>query len=434
VIFLIGLTLASFVMVSGVEGALQGTGTTYYVNAELGDDSNRGTSKPKASAPIDKANALDLDPGDRLLFKGGETFEGNLRLDARDAGTAENPVLVSSYGEGRATIEAGKGKGVSIYNAGGIEVSDLVVTGAGYAAGSRVSGIKINTDRGNATKLEHVRVENVEVSGFGHAGILLAANPADRTKSGFRDVRITNVSAHDNAEAGIQSYGYFSRKANGWAHEDVYVADSYAYDNKGIPDKGSNSGSGIVLGDVNGATIERCISHDNGENNNYQDGGPVGIWTWDSNAVTIQHNESYDNESVTVDGGGGGFDLDGGVTNSVMQYNYSHDNAGAGYLLSQFPSARNFEDNVVRYNISENDGRTNGGGITAIGVDESEVYNNTVYIGPRADGSLPLAAEAKRTSEVDFRNNLFVPTGGASLSMAPDDRDELFLGQPLLRR
>ncbi len=62
-IFLIGLTLASFVMVSGVEGALQGTGTTYYVNAELGDDSNGGTSKPKASAPIDKANALDLDPG-----------------------------------------------------------------------------------------------------------------------------------------------------------------------------------------------------------------------------------------------------------------------------------------------------------------------------------------------------------------------------------
>ena len=117
-----------------------------------------------------------------------------------------------------------------------------------------------------------------------------------------------------------------------------------------------------------------------------------------------------------------------------MQYNYSHDNAGAGYLLSQFPSARNFEDNVVRLNISENDGRTNGGGITTIGVDESEVYNNTVYIGPRADGSLPLAAEAKRTSEVDFRNNLFVPTGGASLSVGPDDRDELFLGQPLLRR
>ena len=431
-IFLIGLTLASFVMVSGVEGALQGTGTTYYVNAEPGDDSNGGTSKPKAWAPIDKANALDLDPGDRLLFKGGETFEGNLRLDARDAGTAENPVLVSSYGEGRASISAATGKGVSIYNAGGIEVSDLVVTGAGYAAGNRVSGIKINNDRGNATKLEHVRVENVEVSGFGYAGILLAANPADRTKSGFRDVRITNVSVHNNADAGIASYGYFSSKANGWAHEDVYVGDCRVYNNEGIPNKDWHTGNGIVLSDVNGATIERCVSYNNGENNNYQYGGPVGIWTWDSNAVTIQHNESYNNKSAAVDGGG--FDLDGGVTNSVMQYNYSHDNAGAGYLLYQFPSARNFADNVVRYNISENDGRTNGGGITAIGVDESEVYNNTVYIGPRADGSLPLAAEAKRTSEVDFRNNLFVPTGGASPSVGPDDRDELFLGQPLLRR
>jgi hypothetical protein len=236
--FLISLTLALFAMLSGVGGVVQAAGTTYYVDAERGDDSNSGTSEGRPWATIDKANTLDLNPGDRLLFRGGGAFAGNLRLGAEDAGTAENPVLIGSYGEGRARIEAGTERGVSIYNAGGIEVSNLVVTGAGYAAGSRVSGVEIYTDLGDATKLEHIRVENVEVSDFGDAGILLAANPEDATKSGFRDVRITNVSAHDNADAGINSFGYFSRSANGWAHEDVYVGDSYTYDHKGVPIRG----------------------------------------------------------------------------------------------------------------------------------------------------------------------------------------------------
>lgn len=431
-IFSISLTLALFVMLSGVGTAGQAIGTTYYLDAEGGDDSNSGTSKAEPWATIGKANALDLNPGDQLLFKGGGTFDGNLLLGAEDAGTAEKPVVVGSYGEGRASIEADNGNGVSIYNAGGIEVSDLVVTGAGYAA-NRVSGIEIYTDRGSATKFEHIRVEDVEVSNFGAAGILLGADPADGTKSGFRDVRITNVSAHDNADSGIKSFGAFSRSANSWAHEDVYVGDSYTYNNKGIPDLDFHSGSGILLSDVDGATIERCVSYNNGENNNYPESGPIGIWTWDSNAVTIQHNESYNNKSATIDGGG--FDFDGGVTNSLMQYNYSHDNAGTGYLLYQFPEARPFEGNVVRYNISENDGRTNGAGIFAGRVNETEIYNNTVYIGPRANGSLPLAAEAKRNSDVQFRNNMFVPTGGASAIEGPYERGKnFFLGQPLLVR
>ena len=36
---------------------------------------------------------------------------------------------------------------------------------------------------------------------------------------------------------------------------------------------------------------------------------------------------------------GVGFDFDGGVTNSVMQYNYSHDNDAAGFLRAQYAFA-----------------------------------------------------------------------------------------------
>ena len=58
----------------------------------------------------------------------------------------------------------------------------------------------------------------------------------------------------------------------------------------------------------------------------------------------IQYNESYGNRSQTVDGGG--FTLDGGLTRSVLRYNYSHDNplwqdplAAALHVVIQPPHA-----------------------------------------------------------------------------------------------
>lgn len=406
--------------------AAHAAGTTYYVST-AGDDSNSGTSSSEAWRTVGKVNARNLQPGDRVLFAGGQVFPGTVNVNAGDAGTAASPVVIGSYGDGRATIEAGTGKGVSVYNAGGVEVRDLRLIGAGYAAGNRGSGVEMYTDLGGATKLGHIRVQNVEASGFGDAGVLLGAYPADGSKSGFRDIRLENVEAHDNADAGIESYGYYSGSpggsATGWAHEDVYVGQSEVYENRGIPDKGNNSGSGIVLGDVNGAVVERSVAHHNGELNNHRGGGPVGIWAWESNDVTIQHNESYANRTGTIDGGG--FDLDGGVTNSVMQYNYSHDNAGAGYLLYQFSGARPFRENTVRYNISENDGRTNLGGIFAGGgVTETDVHNNTVFTSPRPNGQT-FAAKAEDTTGFRFLNNLFVTTGGTPLVEVSGGRSSL---------
>jgi hypothetical protein len=105
-----------------------------------------------------------------------------------------------------------------------------------------------------------------------------------------------------------------------------------AFDNSGDPnDVVKNSGSGIVLGSVNNATIERSLAYNNGWLCTAPE-GPVGIWTYDSNNVTIQFNESHHNRT----GGpadGGGFDLDQNTSNSRLQYNYSHDNEGAGFLL-----------------------------------------------------------------------------------------------------
>src|SRR6185369_3699922 len=113
------------------------------------------------------------------------------------------------------------------------------------------------------------------------------------------------------------------------------------------------TGNGIFFKDVDGGMIEHCSAYNNGALNKNAGGGPVGIWAIFSNNITIQYNESYQNHTRANDGNG--FDLDGGVTNSRMQYNYSHDNDGGGYLLYQFTGARAFGSNICRYNISQND-------------------------------------------------------------------------------
>lgn len=108
---------------------------------------------------------------------------------------------------------------------------------------------------------------------------------------------------------------------------------------------------------------------------------------------------------------GDGFDLDVGVTDSVIQYCYAHDNFGAGFLLSQEgPIA--WRNNVLRYNVSENDG---GGGrmgaITyysadgALGLRDSLVYGNTVYT--QAGPALNITSAQNAAGHKVF-NNIFM--------------------------
>jgi hypothetical protein len=385
---------------------------TYYISAS-GDDAAAGTSAEAAWRTLSRVNALDLEPGDRVLLEGGRTFSGTIQLDQWDAGAAGNPVTISSYGSGRATIAAGGGDGIKVVNAGGISISNLNVAGSGRTS-NEGNGIAFINDLSGNVKLPYLRVDGVEISGFGYYGLTLDGN---NDKSGFRDVRITNVVSHDNALAGIYVFGQFSSTSSGYAHEDVYIGWSRAYNNPGVSGTHLlNTGNGIVLSDVNRGMIERSIAHDNGWLSNSSSGGPVGIWAWDSNDITIQYNESYRNRTAgRFDGGG--FDLDGGTTNSRLQYNYSHDNDGAGYLISVFGGARATSGNVVRFNISQNDGRKNGyAGIQMWGsIRDTEIYNNTIYTAPTTNGAPRALWVQTGTVDTKIYNNLFYAVGGTGL-------------------
>lgn len=403
----------------------------YYVSL-FGNDSNTGASETQPWRSIQRVNATQLLPGDSVWFQANQTFVGNLSLaNVRQASCA---ITIGAYGSGRATIDAGFGAGFVAKNMGGVHLVNLNFVGAG-ASKNTESGVLFSNTLLGSIKCANIRVHRVDVSGFKYSGICFTAQPTDGSWSGFRDVKITYTTSHDNGDAGISCIGAWNPEQAGYAHTDFYIGNCSAYRNAGIPGKGSHSGSGIVLGQVDGAIIEHCRAYENGQLNDYEGGGPVGIWAWDANRVVIQFNESHHNRTGSSKDGGG-FDLDGGMTNSVVQYNYSHDNDGAGYLLAQFEGARPFYGNLLRYNLSVNDGRRNRyGGIHLWstgangGITDTTIYANTICTTQSADGN-PAAVDCPSNGirNIRFYNNCFQTDGKAALVRGETHQETVFQG------
>ncbi len=406
-------------------GLSSGAQASVYYVSPAGNDSKAGTSAEQAWKTINKVNVTTFKAGDSILFEGGQTFRGSLKFGAADSGTRAKPVTVGSYGKGRATISSGSRHGLHAKDCGGFIVKDLIFVGSGIGDAKGKKGIYFFTDKID-DKPEYIRIDNVKISGYRWEGIHIAG--AMSSNSGFRDVRITNAEVHDNGDKGISFRG--SQPRGDWVHKDIYVGNCRVYDNVGIAGKKGHTGNGIILSSVDGAIIEFCEGYNNGQFcDDPNSGGPIGIWAWDSHDVVIQYCEAYDNKTGNKKDGGG-FDLDGGCVSCVMQYNYSHDNYGAGYGIYQYSGAREYKDNVIRYNISENDGLDGRyGGInlwstnSSGGVRDTKVYNNTVYITRETKGAaiadLPYTEGESYVYNTKVYNNIFVSTAGKQVVDMP---------------
>jgi len=387
--------------------SVQAHAADYYVST-AGADSNAGT----AASPwrtLARVSSATLRPGDRVLLRGGDTFSGSLLIDQDDAGTATAPVLITSYDSGLATIAPSAGAGIYAYNAAGIDISNLAIV-----SGGADSGITVYTDLAGGVTLDRIHIDSVDVSGFAENGIDIGSwNGA----TGYNDVRITRSRVHGNGRTGLLVY---AEQRN--VHRNVYVGQVTAYSNPGLADSATNTGSGIVLGGVNGGTIEDSVAYGNGANCTAAE-GPVGIWAYDSTAITIQRNESYGNRSGGADGGG--FDLDQNVSNSVVQNNWSHDNAGAGFLLAQGLANDFHTGNIVRNNRSDNDGRQSGyGSIEVWGrVRNAEIYGNATTRSTSSGSDVRIwnaGVTDRYTAGVHVHDNIFQIDGGAFVTVTTD--------------
>lgn len=395
--------------------AASASATDYYISPS-GNDMDRGTSPEQPWQSLAPVNRLDLVAGDKILLQGNAEFIGPLLFDAKDHGTSTDPIIVTSYGTGRAAIHSPTDRAFVAYNTAGIAVSHLDFIGSPR---NPSDGVVFYNDLPGDVRFAGVQLTDIEVSGFGNNGVSIGGWNG---RSGFRDLRISHSHIHDNGLNGIMIYGKEPH-----ANEDVYVGHVVSYRNSGLPGR-SPSGSGIVLGGTNGGVIEWSTAHDNGWLGN----AGVGIWTYASTYVTIQHNESFNNRT-TGDADGGGFGLDGGVTHSIMQYNFSHGNHGAGYLLCQYRDAPPWFSNIVRHNLSIDDGQKNdfagiqiwNGSAGTLG--GGEIHDNVVMVRSSALG-MPTALYFK-TGSHDFyvHHNLFMALGEAFLTRAaPGQADHRF--------
>src|SRR5579864_1474623 len=375
----------------------------YCVDAVVGNDNNAGTCSPYAPwKTITKVNSGPVSkylPGDTISFQGGLTFPGGIDLGTdnnnvggTDAERAANPITVQSYGTGRATVSSGNSQyGIFLSNVAGVHITNINFTGTSFGATSGFLGGVAFASNLSST-LHYAHVDNVTVNGYGYDGISVVGN---RQKSYYSDVSINSVVVYNCGHAGIELGGQTTPPA--YSISNVYIGHSLVYNIPGISGLAAGSGNPVVLyNGVNGGTIEYTTTHDSGQQNSAILAGPAGISATGSTGILFQFNEVY-NEHTGPSGetDGGGLDFDSAVTNSTMQYNYSHDNDGEGFVLCGGGGTGHVPNgnNTIRYNISENDGRNNFGGHNTLGgisligacndnqgMNGNYIYNNTVYI------------------------------------------------------
>ena len=365
-----------------VAGELTGQEKNYYVS-KSGDDSRDGLSIQTAWRSLDKISNFDFNPGDSLMLEGGVEFKGTINLASDDNGSPGKPVVVTSYGNKKAKIAAGEGDGLQANNTSFIRIVSLKFEGSGVSS-NKGNGIHFFANDSLKSPSD-IEVIDCDVRGFKTFGIGFGANDNISYK-GYRNVRIIHCNVSENGQAGISSYGSYL----GFQHAHFYISNCKVFENRGIPSRTeSHTGNGIVMAMIDDLLIEQCEAYRNGADNRCTAGGPVGIWVWMCKNAVIQYCVSHDNYAgLTKDGGG--FDIDGGASNCTLQYNYSYNNEGAGYLLAEYGAVFPYTNNIVRFNISFNDGRKNGyGGISIWGagkeyrVTNTYIYNNTIYLDDR---------------------------------------------------
>lgn len=370
-------------------------GDYYYVDGNLGDDSNSGTKKfplktiPELNLRFQKNTAS-------VYFAAGQVFEGTLNL-RNIAGSSGSEIIISSYGEGRAEISGGNNEAIIVEYCNGLIISNLNVRGNGRKGGNTTNGIAL-------IRTTSSTIENISAEGFQKSGLDLFD---------CSGIELKKVYAFNNGFCGINIMGSEQKLSHG-----ILISYCRAENNPGDPTKLDNhSGNGILVGVSDNVIVDHCIATNNGWDMPREGNGPVGIWTWQSNNVVIQHCVSYRNKTSRNGKDGGGFDLDGGVTNSIIQYCLSYENEGAGYGLFQYWGASAWSDNIVRNCVSINDGlKTAGSGSIFLwngsGDDKQlancEIFNNIVY-----SDSVPVVSfeNASAHKNFIFHDNIFIGSG-----------------------
>jgi hypothetical protein len=398
-------------------------GAAYYVDSVYGDDENDGRSPDKAFRTLSRANKVVLKEGESLLFRAGCEFKGTLNPKRERDGTT---VYIGRYGEGDdPAVIAPRGNALTLTDFDFVEVSNLTLTNPNGGC-----GIYINIVSGGAVKGIHIKnctIKDVNkarsVYNYESGGIICAA--FSDTPGWFEDLVIEDNTISNVARTGILLTSLWAnRPTKSWGKNE-YVSDSEnwwpAY---GVVVRGNEidrtGGDGIVLIGTQDALIEYNTVY----RINFEPVTPcanAGIWPQSSNGCVIRYNEvaySLKPEGVAD---ATAFDVDNSCRDTIIEYNYSHDNQGGFLLLCEVAETKDsdgFTGTVVRNNVSINDGEVFGSLIPIVGpVRDVVIENNTFYFSGRWVSNIMYVWSENGQNQVkgvQFRRNIVVSDGNGN--------------------
>jgi hypothetical protein len=371
-----------------------------------------------AFSSLDALSKTNWQPGDRVVFTSGHTFQGSLRI----TGTP-GPITIETDGLLPAVIRSGDQAGILIENASDVTVKNIKLVGSGYGK-NKHCGLLVLNSLNDAKKLKGVHIERVSATGYGIAGIRVAGSAPDKGQCGFVGIKVLDCTADSNVYYGIHVVAQWDSDAKTYGNYDVEVRNCTVWDTSGDASfVDSHSGSGILVDNAVGAIIENCTAVNNGFLCACPSAGPCGIWMHAVDKGIIRGCVSILNKTgPSVDGAG--FDFDAGVTNSICEYNFSAENDGAGYLMFTYsPAPHKWRNNVVRNCISINDGKKNV--YSGIYVVEGAVFgrqddqpvvgmkveSNLFISSPSDRGGQPACMIAFATTDMVVTGNVFAGVG-----------------------
>ncbi|WP_289054823.1 T9SS type A sorting domain-containing protein [Carboxylicivirga marina] len=366
---------------------INGIASNYYIDSNSGNDFNSGLSPEKAWSSLSKVNNTSFNPGDSILFKSGEIWNGQLLID--DKGTENKPIVYTFYGEGGKPQINGQGQEVytiKLADASHTEFSGFDITNTGTTSQAGRLGVYITTMNGDIQGLVVKDCDIHDVNGEVDKNL-----QSKTTGAGFGIYWSNKGSANGRlVDALIQGNHIYRCERNGMGgaiNRNVYHLRLLVRQNliEQVP------GDAIIMNTCENSIAEYNVARDF-PRTLPESNAAAGIWPFNSKNTIIQFNEVSGHQAYLD---GQGFDSDFWCENTTIQYNYSHDNAG-GFLLicgskDRSPDGESSPNTgtIVRYNISINDGGRTWGKhahdfplIYFHGHPEGTmIYNNTFYYG-----------------------------------------------------
>jgi hypothetical protein len=396
---------------------------TYYVDLATGSDAGAGTSQSSPWSTLTKVNAARFKPGDRILFKSGSVWQGQLVV--KSSGSEGAPIVIDRYGEGPMPRIEGAGQVedvVRLYNVQQVEVRNLELTNPGAQPAVR-RGVHIFLD--NFGTARHIVVSGLYIhdvngtNGVEHShkdnGGIVFRTVGNQVPSRFDGLIIERNIVWKVDRSAIVAESYHAMRSHWFPSVNVIIRDNYVED---------IGGDGIVPWATDGVLVEHNIARNcNRRAGSYN----AGIWPWSTDNSLFQLNEASFTRT-TLDGEG--FDSDYNSRNTLFQFNYSHDNEG-GFMLICTPGQRDLQENLgnsgtlIRYNISRND-RTRIFHLAGA-AENTTIHDNAIYVGPGIDVQMLAVTNWEGWADrAVFRDNIFYVEGTAHYGHEVSRKDGMY--------